>query len=395
MSGEPTANDVMEGLKALREEVTKSIPDPEKIEKINAFLDQQEEKNQEFVKAQKDAEGKAEDMKERMEALEVELARKGGPGEGKNYKESEEYKALHLLTVHGENRIEEEQKALLRTDNDVSGGYLVPVEMDNMITKKITEISNVRSVARVRTIGSKSLEVPVRDTILTAEYEGEAETGTDSTSTYSNETLTAFRISVTVPITKDMLMDAAFDMESEIMNDAAEAFAQKEGNKFVLGTGVKQPSGFVSDARLQAAASTSSTSATVDAEDYILLTGELKVGYNPVYMFNRKTLADLRTKTSTTGQFLFQPGLNGPVANTVNGFPYIIAQDMADIASNSYSVAFGDFRRGYTIVDRTGMAVVRDEVTQKKKAIVEFTLHKWNYGQVTLPEAIKLLKTAA
>ena len=87
--------------------------------------------------------------------------------------------------------------------------------------------------------------------------------------------------------------------------------------------------------------------------------------------------------------------MNGVVANTINGFPYLIADDMPDIANGSKSIAFGDFLRGYTIVDRTGLSVVRDEYTQKKLAIVEFTLNRWNTGQVTLPEAIKIITTKA
>ena len=269
--------------------------------------------------------------------------------------------------------------------------------MDNAITKKITEISAVRSIARVRTISSKSLDIPVRDTILQATYEGEAEEDQLSTSTYSSETLTAFRCSVTVPITMDMLMDSAFAMESEIMGDAAESFAQKEGEKFVNGTGFKEPSGFLTDSRVQANARDTGNIDTIDADDIILLSGDLKVGYNPTYTFSRGTLAFIRTLKSTDGQFLWMPGLNGPVMNTINGFPYVIMQDMPSptdvgvFATGEFPVAFGDFQRGYTIVDRTGMNIVRDEFTMKRKAIIEFTLNRWNYGQVILPEAIKLL----
>lgn len=370
--------------------------DLDKVDKINTFLDEQETKNQANQVALKTAETAAEETKERMDVLEAELARKiAQPGEGKNYKESEEYKALQGFIIVGPGDISREEKALMRTDSDNAGGYLVTGETDNMITKAITEISNIRSIARVRTITKKSLEMPIRKTVLDANYEGEAETGGEDASTYGAETLTAFRLTVTVPITMDQLMNSSFDMESEIMSDAAEGFAQKEGNRFVLGTGVKQPEGFTTNAEILANVRTSSTSATIDAEDVILLTGDLKVGYDPTYVMNRTTLANLRTKKSTGGDFLWQPGMNGPVANTINGFPYILAQDMPDIAANSLSIAFGDFRRGYTIVDRTGVSVIRDDVTSKKAAVVEFTIHRWNYGQVTLPEAIKLLKTAA
>lgn len=393
-----TMNDVVESVSALRAEFEKKSPDFEKIANIEASLETFEEKSQTLLAEQKtrdekalSLEEKATSLEEQIKALEVEVARGGGSGD-LDYHDSPEYKALHGFVMTG-SFADAEAKALLRTDSDTSGGFLVPVEMDNSITKKITEVSDIRSVARVRTIAAKSLEIPVRASIPTATYEGEAESGDDSTSGYENETLTTFRQTFTSPITMDMLMDAAFNMESEIMQDASEAFAQGEGANFVNGTGFKTPKGFLQDARVGGL--TSTTSGTIDADDVILISGELKVGYSPTYVFNRRTLAFLRTLKATDGNFLWQPGLNGVVANTINGFPYLIAEDMPDIAANSKSIAFGDFLRGYTIVDRTGLSVVRDEFTQKKKAIVEFTLNRWNTGQVTLPEAIKIITTKA
>lgn len=391
---DPTNEEVMVAVKALRDEVEKSAPNQEVLAKTNEFLDKQEELNQKNMQAIADAEQKATDFQERMEKLELELVH-GGPSLEKNYRDTDEYKALNLMVSKGMDFIDAEMKALLRTDNDVSGGYLVTGEMDNVILKQITEISNIRGISRVRTIGSKSLEMPKRTGILVATFEGETESDDDSTSSYGSESVTPFRQSVTVPITKDMLMDSNFNMEAEILSDAAEAFALGEGNFHVSGDGIKKPEGFLVNPTVLADARTSSTSATIDAEDVILLTGDLKVGYNPVYVMNRRTLANLRTKKSTTGAFLWAPGMNGGVANTINGFGYSLANAMPDIASNSLSIAFGDFMRGYTVIDRTGVSVIRDELTKKKQAIVEFTINRWTTGQVTLPEAIKLLKTKA
>jgi len=70
-----------------------------------------------------------------------------------------------------------------------------------------------------------------------------------------------------------------------------------------------------------------------------------------------------------------------------------VMNDMPDIAANSLSVALADFMRGYTIIDRTGLLVIRDELTRKKNNIIEMTFHRYNHGQVVLPEAFKLLKT--
>lgn len=394
MSEEIKASDVMTAVKELREEMEKKSPDLGKIELIEKALETQEAKNQEFVTEVKAREKQETELKERIEVMESELAR-GSHQQNKDYKQSEAYKALNHFVKNGAYSLDMEQKALLRTDSDVQGGYLVMSEMDNAITKKITEISPIRSIARVRTIGSKSLSVPVRDTIPASAYEGEAELGTDDTATYQNETLTAFRQTVTIPITMDMLMDSSFNMESEMMSDGAESFAQGEGAKFVSGTGFKQPTGFLVDSRVVASARESAASGVIGFADVMNLTGDLKTGYNPVYVLNRRTLAYLRTLVGTDGHPIWMPGMNGGVTNTINGFSYIIANDMPDVASNALAIAFGDFARGYTIVDRTGMAVIRDEVTQKRKAIVEFTLQRWNTGQVVLPEAIKLLKVKA
>jgi len=388
--------EVKEAFGALQAELKKSLPNQEAIDRINGVLDAHESKNQELVTELKSRENAERELKEQIEALEGEISRKGvATGAGHSHKALPEYKALQALVVGGIGGIAPEEKQLLRTDNDTQGGYLVTTEMDSQITKKITEISPVRSVARVRTIASKALEVPVRNTILTARYEGEAATGQKDASTYQNETITPFRLTVTVPITWDMLQDAAFDMESEILQDAQEAFAQTEGRLFILGDGVKKPYGFVSDSRVQANAFDGSGSSTYTGDDLIKLTGELKTGYNPIYMLNRRELAFIRTLKGTDGHYLWQPGLNGVVANTLNGFPYAIAEDMPDKATDAFPIAFGDFFRGYTIVDRTGTSIIRDDVTRKEEAVVEFTIKRWGTGQVVLPEAIKLLKTIA
>ncbi len=401
MDKQVTEQELKEAVGALRSEIAKLNPNKEVIEKINATLDKQEQQNQKLVSDMGVALKHKEEMTERVHTLELELARKGGAGAGRNYKDTDEYKALNLYCKNPE-LVQADQKALLRTDTNVDGGFLVAAEMDTTMIKKITEIDAFRALARVRTIASKSIMMPVRTGILSGAYEGEAEEGDTGNSKYGTESMTPFRMSVTVPITQDMLMDASFDMESEIMQDVAEAFAFLEGNKFITGTGVKQPEGIISNTTLQAAARETAASGVLDAKSVILLTGDLKVGYNPSYVMNRTTLAYLRTLRSDAvvaadqaGLFLWQPGMNGSVANTINGFPYAIMPSMQDIAASAYSIGFGDWRRGYTITDRTGTTVVRDNVTRKKAAIIEFTVHRWNTGKVVLTEAIKLLKVKA
>jgi HK97 family phage major capsid protein len=73
------------------------------------------------------------------------------------------------------------------------------------------------------------------------------------------------------------------------------------------------------------------------------------------------------------------------------GFSLIDVEDMPDIAGNSYSIAFGD-GRGYPVVDRQGVRVLRDPFTAKPYVL--FYTTKRVGGGVQDFEAIKLLKFA-
>jgi HK97 family phage major capsid protein len=428
---------VNEAVEELRHEVKAGRPDSEKMDRINDFLSDYEEKfTQPIIRAQEEAKNLREDFselkekmekagathaeaRERVDALELELATRHAHQTADDphaYREGDEYKALNawsragegfLQTQNGKVEVSTEQKALLRTDINGDGGYLVPEELDSVIVKKITEVDPIRSIARVRTIQGKAINLPIRDSIPVAAYEAEAETGTDSASGYINEMVTPFRQTFTTPVTLDMLQDGAFDMESEILGDSGEAFAFGEGQGFVTGTGVKEPAGFTQNATLttiESVANPSGYRASGAAADFTLenlidLTSDLKVGYDPVFVMNRRTLARIRkfrggvaAVGDAGGEFLWQPGLGGPADQQLLGFRYILANSMPDIASDAFPIAFGDFRRGYTIVDRTGLAIIRDDVTLKKTATVEFTMHRWNTAQVTLAEPLKLLK---
>jgi len=71
------------------------------------------------------------------------------------------------------------------------------------------------------------------------------------------------------------------------------------------------------------------------------------------------------------------------------------ATDMADVAANAYPVAFGDFRRGYMIVDRIALAVLRDPFTQATTGNVRYVARRRVGGQVILAEAIVKQKVSA
>lgn len=391
--------DVVQLVDQIREKTEKFGADSAEVKSLVAnhgeVLEKQEKSNQDVIAKLAEAEQARLDMKDQIQGLEVEIARKGTVSNGENYKDSSEYKALNMFAAKGLDFVDTEAKALLRSDSDTAGGYLTSSEMDNEIIKKITEISAVRQVARVRTIGKKTLEMPKREGILSATYEGETSSASDDVSSYGSETVTTNALTVNVPFTIDMLLSSDFDIESEITQDVAEAMAQAEGRNFLTGDGSYKPEGIIANTSVIANAREGETSGVITGDDILRLTGDLKVGYNPIFAFNRQTLAELRTLKGSDGQYLWQVGLGPDVPNTIAGESYVVMQDLPSIAAGALSVLYGDFMRGYTIVDRTGLSVVRDEVTRKKERIIELCFHKYNTGQVVLEEAFKALKIKA
>lgn len=386
--------DIHRAVAELRDEVEKKGASAEKIDKIGVDLEAYEVKNQEIARQQAIETKRAEELKEQVDSLELELAKASNNTVTADHRQAPEYKALNRLITHGIGGVDAETKALLRTDVDTAGGYLTTSEMDPSILKEIEEISGVRAVSRVRQTASKVLEMAKRTKILVATYEGEAELAAESVSEYGSDSIYTHRQSVVVPITQDQLMNSAFNMESEIFSDSTTAFAQGEGRGFVVGTGVKQPEGFTQNATVQANALASGAVGVLSGDDVIKLTGQLKAGHNPTYGFNRATLVAIRILKDSQLRYLWEPGLNGMAQATLNGIPYVIMQDMPDIATAAYPVVLGDFLRGYQIVDRTGMSVIRDDVTAAGQGIVKFTLARWNTGSVVQPEAIQLLQIA-
>lgn len=383
--------------KTYKDKVDALVPeDKEKLEKLTKFIDEQDEKAQEMVIEKEALLKEAKEMEERVINLEGQIIKNSsGNNKDDNYKEKPEFKAFNkFVQTWDKSLLTPDELKYLRTDVGSEGGVLVQDELADDILKQIEQISDVRRLSRVRNRrGVKNLKIPVRTGIPTATYEGEAEEASDNNSAYGAETMTAHRLTVVTDTTRDILNFNAFDMESEIAQDAITAFAKGEGRLFLVGTSDKQPQGIL-DATSGITQETSVASGVVSMDDVIQLDGSLKVGYNAVYFFNKLTKTALRVEKDSNGNYLWRIGGESQ-PSTINDNPFVILQDMPDIAANSLSVGVGDFFRGYNILDSIDMELIRDDITQAKKAKVLFTWHKWNDGRVVLSEAFKLLKTKA
>lgn len=286
---------------------------------------------------------------------------------------------------------------------DEDGGFLVDSQMSNEIVTKVFDSSPMRQLASVQTISSDRLEM--------LEDLDEIESGWVGEKQARPETETAKFKKIAIPVhelyaqpaaTQKILDDAAVNVESWLAGKAAEKFSRDEATAFVRGDGVNMPKGFLSYAdgtgfgqieRVETAASN-----TLAADDLIELSYKLKGAYKTgaSWLMQRETVKLLRKFKGSDGQYLWQPGLNGDAQDSFLGFAINEADDMDAMTGTDggkESIAFGNWRAGYQIVDRTGVRVLRDPYTRKPFVLFYFT--KRVGGGVKNFEAIKSLKIKA
>ena len=357
----------------------------EKLAKIESKLDSYEDMNQKVTLAEQNSN----DIKSQLEKLETVVKR---PNSGFESKQVDEYlNAFDQYCRKGIESLTDVEKKALTVSNDSTGGYLAPPEYVRELLKTVTEISPIRSIARVRNTGARSIQVPKRTSTFAAQWVSES--GTRSETTGYNvglEEIPAHEHYALVDISEQDLEDTVFDLEAEMQSEFAEQFAKAEGTAFVSGNAVGKPEGFMTNSSVGEAVSGSASALTADGLLTLIHGIKSEYGRNGVFVFNRTTLAAIRKLKDTAGQYIFQAGFSGTVGatNTIFGYPYIEATDMPDIASNAYPVAFGDFRRAYMIVDRINLAVLRDPFTQATTGNVRYIARRRVGGQVVQAEAI-------
>jgi HK97 family phage major capsid protein len=297
-----------------------------------------------------------------------------------------------------------EEKALSVGSNP-DGGYVVPVETDREITSLMTAISPIRSIASVRQVSTAIYKKPVAITGPTTGWVAETadRTATDAQTIAALSFPTA-ELYAMPAATAQFLDDAAVDVGQWIADEVNAAFAQQEGTAFVTGDGTNKPKGFLSETTVAEASwqwgklgyvvsGVSGDLPSSDASDVLIdLVYALKAGYrqNASFVMNRKTQGLLRKLKDDSGNYLWQPAATADGKATLMGFPLVEAEDMPNVGANSLSIAFGDFKRGYLIVDRQGVNVLRDPYSAKPYVL--FYTTKRVGGGVQNYDAIKLLK---
>ncbi|MBU1346633.1 MAG: phage major capsid protein [Alphaproteobacteria bacterium] len=289
-----------------------------------------------------------------------------------------------------------------------SGGYVVPAETERAIERRLMATSPMREIATVRTVASGVFKKPVSTAGIASGWVAEtaARPETDPATLALLEFLAA-DLYANPAATQSLLDDALVDLDEWLASEVEDAFAAQETTAFVTGDGTNKPKGFLSydivadasqawgEIGYVASGGAGAFAASTPADKLIDLIYAPKAQYRPNgrFVMNRKTVSAVRKFKDADGNYIWSPaGRPGETASLL-GYPVTEIETMPDIAANSFAIAFGDFQRGYLIVDRAGVRVLRDPYSAKPYVL--FYTTKRVGGGVQNFDAIKVMKFSA
>lgn len=328
-----------------------------------------------------------------------------------------------------EKRIQQDAKARKKAvsiGTATAGGHAVPEVISRMIDQKLLDISEMLNIVKVVNVGTSDYKELVDEN--EAGYGWVGETGTrseTSTSTLQQVAPTMGIIYAYPRATEESMQDIFFDVQSWLVDTGSQAFDQGIGAAIISGNGTNKPTGFLNGTPVDTADDGASPERAFGTLQYIPtgvagalpspfnlnsspqvssvqgdvlydLIYALKKGYrrNARFLMNKTTLGSVRKFRDADGQYLWTPGLASGQNDTLMGYPVSEMEDMPDVGSNTFPIAFGDFRAGYTFVNRAGMSMtIDDNITLP--GYVKFYMRKRVGGILKNDDAIKVLKCAA
>lgn len=331
-------------------------------------------------------------------------------GAGDVTPEQAEYrKAFNVYLRKGRtDNLEDLQQKAMNTGSDPDGGYLVLPEMDMAIDRIAPTISAMYRLANVVTIGSAKYEKLVKKSGMAMRRVADGATGGETTEpTYAKIAIEVHSAEVEPWVYNETLEDAYIDLESDLANEAAIGFAEGAGSEFITGNGVGKARGITAYNNVAnssyawgsvgyiVSGKSAAFASVAPADKVVSLQHALKAQYRPgaVWLTNDTTLGVMRQMKDGSGSYyLWQPDPAAAFGGRFLGHPVEIDDNLADIAAGSYSLAFGNFKRGYTIVNRAGTTLIRDNITAK--GTTKFNFRRRFGGGINNFEAIKLMKFA-
>ena len=352
----------------------------------------------------------------RLSAVVDELAKKanrpGAPGAEGDEALQAEHKSAWLKWVRkGDDAgLADIERKAMNVGTPADGGYAVPIQQDRDIMRLLTDLSPMRQVCRVMTVGTEDYRKLVNLGGTASGWVGE----TDARPATAGPTLAQLKPSfgelyANPEVTQKALDDIFFDVEGELSQDISESFAVLEGKAFLSGTGTNQPVGLLT-AKTSAEADSARAFGTVqhiatgvadnfpakDPADILIdLIYSMKAGYRTgaQFMVNSMTLATMRKWKDGQGNYIWQPAMQNGQPGSIFGYGYVTNEDMPSAGAGAIPVVFGNFQQAYIIFDRVGIRSLRDPYTNKP--FVGFYTTKRVGSMIANTQAVKFMKCAA
>jgi HK97 family phage major capsid protein len=297
------------------------------------------------------------------------------------------------------------------TYSEPDGGFLVTPTVDTNVTRVLAATVAMRGLSNVMAISSGSYKKFKSVGGAAANWSGERDSRTETaTPTLVEIEITPGELTAEPAANQQLLDDAFVDVEAWYGDELAISFAEKEGEAFIIGDGVKKPRGILGYTPVanadyawgkvgyiasgHASAFVAPTSSVSPADCLVDLFHALRSGYraNGSWLMSDLTSARVRKFKDGQGNFLWQPSIAVDQPSTLLGKPVAFSDYMPSVGADAFPIAFGDFRQAYTIVERIGMRTLRNPF--KTNGVVFFYTTRRVGGAITNFEAIKLLKIA-
>ena len=311
--------------------------------------------------------------------------------------------AFETMLRKGEETLGADERKALSVGSDPDGGYVVSPDMSGRIVQKVFETSPMRAYASVQVISTDALEGLYDLGEAGSGWVGETESRSDTTTPQLGKwRIPVHELYAKPKATQKILDDAAINMEAWLAGKVAEKFARDESTAFVSGNGINKPRGFLTYAsgttipgqieRIKTGVSSNFANNPDGLDKLIDALYALKAPYraNANWFMPRAVTALARKLQDSDGQYQWQPSSQAGQPATLLGYPVAAFEDFEALASGSLSMAVGDMREAYQIVDRLGIRTLRDPYSTKP--YVEFYTTKRVGGDVVNFEAIKLIE---
>ena len=296
---------------------------------------------------------------------------------------------------------------------DPDGGYTVSHEMEDGIDRIVGSFGAMRSLARVQSISDNEYRRLRGLGGSTSGWVGEEDSRPEtSTPTLQMLRFPTHELYANPAATQTLLEDGQVDIAAWLAEEVGIEFAEEESEAFITGNGNNRPRGIIGGytpvanssfgnssqgfgyiaTGVSGAFGAGGTTSTGQSDEILDMIYALNRAYrqNGTFIMNDLTQAEVRKFKDADGHYIWQPSLQAGEPSQLLGYAVEVDDFMPDVGADSFSIAFGDWARAYLIIDRRGVAVLRDPFTNKP--YVHFYTTKRVGGGIQNFEAAKLLK---